>query len=69
MATRDNRDADQPTVGNTREWNEFAYHAFARICARKHNSVPPVTDLQSLSDGELERRVRLLSELAHLPPV
>jgi hypothetical protein len=53
---------------DSRIWQEFAYHSYARIVARKHGIVVPDVDLSILSDEELERRVRLVSELAHLPP-
>jgi len=52
----------------SREWLEFAYDGFARIVARKHGIVVPTVDLSTLSDEELERRLRLVTELAHLPP-
>jgi hypothetical protein len=51
-----------------RAWQEFAYHAFARLVARKHGIAVPDVDIVSLSDEELERRTALLQELSHLPP-
>jgi hypothetical protein len=55
-------------LGENREWTIFAFHGMARIVARKHGIVVPEMDLESLSDEELERRYRLIAELAHLPP-
>lgn len=51
-----------------RQWNEFAFHSYARIVARKHNIAVPEVDISVLSDEELERRMRLLFDMAHLPP-
>lgn len=64
-------DNNQPLPQNdehARAWNEFAYASYAKVCARKHNLLVPYADLGSLTDEELERRTRLLAELAHLPP-
>jgi hypothetical protein len=74
MATRQNETAEQTNPLSPvmdRAWNEFALLAFARIVARKHGVIVPNTDadsLSSLSNEELEKRLRLVSELAHLPP-
>jgi hypothetical protein len=69
MATTNGKSASQSDDSvNSRSWNEFAYLSFARIVARKHDMVLPDVDFSTLSDEELTRRVRLLSELAHLPP-
>ena len=68
MATKTANGNDSLLGLAVREWNEFAYVAFARIVARKHNIPVPEVDLANLSDEELERRLRLVSELAHLPP-
>lgn len=57
-----------PANASSREWNIFAYHSFARIVARKHGLVPPELDFSSLSDEEVEVRLRMVQELAHLPP-
>lgn len=50
-----------------RSWAVFAYHAYAKIVVRKHNLSIPEIDLNSLSLEELDRRTRLMAELAHLP--
>jgi hypothetical protein len=55
-------------ISDTRLWNLFAYSGYARIVAAKHNLVVPEFDLDALSDEELERRTRLMLDLAHLPP-
>jgi hypothetical protein len=52
-----------------RGWTLFAAKAYAKIIARKHDiAVPDIDVFESLSDEELSQRLRLLSELAHLPP-
>lgn len=71
MATRDGNSAilDPFSPEEARKWSIFACRSFAHIVARKHNIIVPSLDtLEILSDEELERRMRLLSELAHLPP-
>jgi hypothetical protein len=55
-------------LGTSRIWNLFAIRAFATIVARKHNVVVPLDGVDDLSDEELTTRLRLVSELAHLPP-
>jgi hypothetical protein len=61
--------SEPPLAGSgSRIWNAFAIRAFATIVARKHNIMVPLDDLQDLSDEELAGRLRLVSELAHLPP-
>lgn len=52
---------------STREWQIFAVKAFSKIIARKHGLAVPPVDLEKLSDEQLEARLRLISELAHLP--
>ena len=52
-----------------REWMIFQLLSYSRIAARKHGiSIPAVDDLDSLSDEELADKIKLLQELAHLPP-
>jgi len=57
-----------PSPGETRAWQEFAIQSFARIVARKHGVTVPLSNLQDLSDEELENRLQVIRELAHLPP-
>ena len=65
MATNQNARDNLPE--ETRGWRLFAYHGFARIVARKHGlAVPELPD--GISDEELEVRLRVVQELAHLPP-
>jgi len=52
----------------TRFWNIFAYHSFSRIVARKHGISVPAIDLDSLSNEEIETRLQVMRDLAHLPP-
>lgn len=66
MATNQNANSTPTT---SRGWQEFALKSFAVIVARKHGiTAPEMDDLKSLSDEELEKRLRLMSEMAHLPP-
>jgi hypothetical protein len=51
-----------------RSWQEYAFHAYARIVARKHGLAAPTLDLTSLSDEELETSLATVRDLAHLPP-
>lgn len=51
-----------------RAWLDFAYAGYARIAVRKHNLPPPPGIVADLSDEEVDRRVALLRDLAHLPP-
>ncbi len=55
---------DSPDV----EWNQFAYESYTRIVSRKHGLAVPSVDFRALTSSEQERRLRLLQELAHLPP-
>ncbi|DAD50356.1 hypothetical protein QIL38_gp1 [ssRNA phage Gephyllon.2_5] len=67
----DLNDADvtsQLARAESRKWQEFAFKAYARIIARKHNVTVPIIDLAALSDEELERDLGLVRDLAHLPP-
>lgn len=50
------------------DWYLFTFEAYSRIIARKHGITVPAVDLFALSSSEREERVRLLQELAHLPP-
>ena len=70
MATKSDVTNGQVTgvLPQGRLWNLFAIRAFATIVARKHNIVVPVDGLDDLSDEEVTARLRLVSELAHLPP-
>jgi hypothetical protein len=52
----------------SRQWMEFALIGYARICARKHGLAPPTAGLDHLSDEEIEQRLALVRDLAHLPP-
>jgi hypothetical protein len=61
--------SDQPrTTNGDRAWLEFSFLSFSRIANRKHGFAVPDLPLDRLSDEELQRRVDLLRELAHLPP-
>jgi hypothetical protein len=70
MPNNQTRSEQVPTAlpQGERQWNQFAYMAFARIIARKHDIVVPEVAFEDLSDEELARRLRLVTELAHLPP-
>jgi hypothetical protein len=57
-----------PGQTGSRFWRLFAIRAFAVIVARKHNMAVPLDDIEELSDEDLEVRLRLVQELAHLPP-
>lgn len=64
--------ADAPTtlppVLVNRLWSVFALHAYARIVLKKHGLRVPTDDLDDISDDEIADRLRLVSDLAHLPP-
>jgi hypothetical protein len=60
--------AARNSTSPTRAWAEFAVRGYALICARKHGLAAPLDDLGSLSDEELERRLSVVRDLAHLPP-
>lgn len=51
-------------------WAIFEYNSYVKIVARKHGITPPdiSTEFEDLTVSEIERRVRLLQDLAHLPP-
>lgn len=68
MATNAITNVGEETSRSQREWRIFAFRGFARIVARKHGIAVPELNLESLSDEDLESRLRLISELAHLPP-
>jgi len=53
---------------SARNWAEFAYRGYARIVARKHGIPAPDDVITDLSDEELDQRLALLRDLAHLPP-
>jgi hypothetical protein len=70
MVTRAEANTDRKIndPSTSREWLEFALMGYARICARKHGFVPPIGPLEGLSNEELDNRLALLRDLAHLPP-
>jgi len=51
-----------------REWLEFQFSTYSRIAMRKHGISIPVVELTAITDESLIDRVKLLQELAHLPP-
>lgn len=68
MATKsDVSEADRTNL--EREWLIFTFKAFATIIARKHGLVVPEVDFDSFSNERIEKNVRILGELAHLPSV
>jgi hypothetical protein len=52
----------------SRQWNIFALKGYAAIVARKHSIVVPTSDIELISNEELVVRLRLVADLAHLPP-
>ncbi len=67
MVTSQN-DRNLPSAPQGRAWSEFAIKGYSAIVARKHGIAVPLGDIESLSDEELDVRLRLVTDLAHLPP-